>query len=519
MKETKEKELKIRPQLQNFTTVQQAIASIRQAKNIIVITGAGISVSCGIPDFRTKEYGLYDSLDCEKYNIPSAELLFDLEFFKIDPKPFYTYMFDYLLPKSCVLNDNSESLPTTTTSNYELTPSMTHLFILMLEAKQKLLRNYTQNIDGLESRIGISNLVECHGSYKDFICINSKCKKVYHDYLENKKLSKNKLLYCVSCGDVLKPNIIFFGETGPVQVIKMLKKDVIKCDLLLILGTSLKVGGAVHEILKNMNPKVPQILINKVPVNPPQVFSEGFDVSFIGSSDDIIHYITKQLNWKIPTYSQLIKTKVMLEKESKMAKIVEPTAIIPIVPIIDALVVDEESNPNSVIIIDTQDTDVNLTIIPSNMKTTKKDRPQQQKEMIANSSSLLSSLTLFLTRNIIKPTNNMSSSKKLRPDSLFRCDKIVKRMFGIERKIKNKTNRKSGILSLMTPEIINITTKINSSISDSDDFIPAIDDSLSENKSIISISSSSIGTKRTKPEMEMKNVKRKRHNYSLTEHI
>ena len=64
--------------------------------------GAGISVSSGIPDFRSKDTGLYNTLDCSKFNIPSAELLFDYEFFKIDPSPFYAF--------SSALNISKENL-------------------------------------------------------------------------------------------------------------------------------------------------------------------------------------------------------------------------------------------------------------------------------------------------------------------------------------------------------------------------------------------------------------------------
>ena len=67
----------------SITTIDELIDGLKRFKKIIVITGAGISVSCGIPDFRSKDVGLYNNLDCSSINIPSPELLFDLEYFRI----------------------------------------------------------------------------------------------------------------------------------------------------------------------------------------------------------------------------------------------------------------------------------------------------------------------------------------------------------------------------------------------------------------------------------------------------
>lgn len=131
--------------LQSVKTVQHVIDVIKKSKKIIVITGAGISVSSGIPDFRSKDVGLYNTLDCDLYNIPSAELLFDYEFFRIDAEPFYKFA--------------SKLIP-----DENIRPSPCHNFIAGLEARGKLLRNYTQNVDGLERKAGISRVIECHGS-------------------------------------------------------------------------------------------------------------------------------------------------------------------------------------------------------------------------------------------------------------------------------------------------------------------------------------------------------------------
>lgn len=62
---------------------------IGRSERILIIAGAGVSVSCGIPDFRSPVTGLYNSNRHIEEGIPSAELFFDLEYFKLDPCPFY----------------------------------------------------------------------------------------------------------------------------------------------------------------------------------------------------------------------------------------------------------------------------------------------------------------------------------------------------------------------------------------------------------------------------------------------
>lgn len=109
---------------EKFTFTRENLISGLKAKkyrNIAVMTGAGISVSCGIPDFRTPGTGLYSQL--EKYNLPFPEAIFQLTFFKKNPEPFYTLAKEFLVgaPK----------------------PGIAHHFIKILNEKEMLLQNYT----------------------------------------------------------------------------------------------------------------------------------------------------------------------------------------------------------------------------------------------------------------------------------------------------------------------------------------------------------------------------------------
>jgi len=279
-----------------LNTVDKVISLIRKSNHILVITGAGISVSCGIPDFRSKDIGIYNNLKCEDYNIPSAELLFDLEFFKIDPKPFYKFS-STLIPA-----DNVK-------------PSISHNFIYMLEQKKKLLRNYTQNIDGLERRVGISKLIECHGSMSKFQCIKCLKKTLLKDCID--QINKNDVCYCIKCGNLLKPMITFFGENIPNDFHKALLNDIPKCDLVIIIGTSLKVGGSVYKILQSLNVNIPQILINKDNISLPKELTKEFDAVLLGDCDIITTFISKSLGW---TKIKCNSTRMKLNSEETKKK-------------------------------------------------------------------------------------------------------------------------------------------------------------------------------------------------------
>jgi len=260
-------------------SMEDFVEVLKVAKRIVVVSGAGISVSCGIPDFRSKDTGLYNTLDCHAFGIPSAELLFDLEFFNIDPEPFYKFA-KVLLP----------------TSNVK--PSPCHRFIHKLDQSKKLLKCYTQNIDGIERRMGISKktLIECHGSMETFRC--QACNKKVASEKVKDTVRSGKVPYCGCKNEgVLKPDITFFGEELPIPFMSSLNEKLLKADLVLVMGTSLKVGGSVHAVLSMIgggdgtSGKVPFVLFNREPVVLPACITRGFDLSILGHCDHICAYL------------------------------------------------------------------------------------------------------------------------------------------------------------------------------------------------------------------------------------
>jgi NAD-dependent deacetylase sirtuin 2 len=208
-------------------------------KNIIVMTGAGISVAAGIPDFRTPGTGLYDNL--QKYDLPRPTAVFELDYFRENPKPFFTLA--------------KELFP----GNYR--PTHVHYFIRLLAEKGLLLRNYTQNVDTLERVAGVpgEKMVEAHGSFALAHCIA--CNTEFSPEFVKAAIFEERIARC-ECGGLVKPDIVFFGENLPARFFQLLQTDFPQCDLLLVIGTSLQVRPFA-TLVRQVGPSVPRVLINR----------------------------------------------------------------------------------------------------------------------------------------------------------------------------------------------------------------------------------------------------------------
>lgn len=278
--------------LGNLTDVAHILEN---ASNIVVLTGAGVSVSCGIPDFRSKG-GLYDTV-MEKYGLIDPQAIFDLEEFRMDPRLFYSFAKEVMPSK-------------------DLCPSPTHRFVAELERRGKLLCNYSQNIDGLERRAGVSEekVVLCHGSFLTATCMRRTCRaKICGDEIAA-EVAAGTVPTCRKCASawessaevddnmenvdveamgVLKPDIVFFGESLPKRVSANLEKHLEKADLLLVLGTSLQVAP-IARIPKFFRDGVPRILVNRELVN------YDFDIELLGDCDEVVRELRRVLGWCDP---------------------------------------------------------------------------------------------------------------------------------------------------------------------------------------------------------------------------
>jgi len=248
--------------------------------NTVWLSGAGISVSAGIPDFRTKGTGLYSRL--EKYELPRPESMFEIKYFRKRPQAFFD------LAKELLPGGHK--------------PTRTHMFLKLLSDKGLLQRTYTQNIDGLERIAGVpeNKLVEAHGTFAKSYCVD--CKREFDNDKMNSAIldDDERIPHCESCDGLVKPGIVFFGEDLPKRFHKMHRADMKSCDLLIVAGTSLRVTP--FSELPRLVKDVPRVLINRECVGEGGYngfdFSEKTqDVLALGNCDDVVSELADLLGW------------------------------------------------------------------------------------------------------------------------------------------------------------------------------------------------------------------------------
>eukprot|EP00108_Taenia_solium_P002561 TsM_000843700 transcript=TsM_000843700 gene=TsM_000843700 len=298
-------ETNVRKRLKQYSTMGSVVQLLRDSSRILVLTGAGISVSCGIPDFRSRN-GVYARLARDFPDLRSPQDMFDLQYFLRDPRPFFNFA--------------KELFPG------HFKPSYAHRFIRLLERKSKLLRNYTQNIDTLEQVAGIENVIQCHGSFATASCVS--CGYKVRGESIREAIMAQRIPHCPRCRPdiglrgvtavtvvgaadvnspldtsspsssssvhgVMKPDIVFFGEGLPIEFHESLHQDLREVDLVLVMGSSLKVRPVSH-IPDSVPAKVPQILINRESLS-----NHNFDTELLGDCDVILELLCRQLGWSV----------------------------------------------------------------------------------------------------------------------------------------------------------------------------------------------------------------------------
>ncbi|MBN2469728.1 MAG: NAD-dependent deacylase [Anaerolineae bacterium] len=197
--------------------IQHAAQIMLEATHTVILTGAGISTASGIPDFRSPDSGLWTQ--------PHALETASIFGFKRNPHAFYQWM----RPLAQKIIDAQ--------------PNPAHLALAKLEQAGYIQAIITQNIDMLHARAGSQKIYELHGDFRRATCIEC-FTEIAAEPLITRYLSSGDIPYCQSCGGVIKPNVILFGEQLPVRELLGAKQAARQCDLMIVIGSSLEVSPA-----------------------------------------------------------------------------------------------------------------------------------------------------------------------------------------------------------------------------------------------------------------------------------
>lgn len=195
------------------TGVQRLAELIRGSRSTVALTGAGVSVPSGIPDFRTPETGLWANVD------PMEVAHIDV--FERDPARFWSYY----RPRFQSLGDKR--------------PNAGHEALAELERAGFIEGVITQNIDRLHGAAGSQNVVEVHGSIATSSCRS--CAASYGVDEVDSLFDDEGVAVCVGCAGPVKPDVVLFGELLPEPAMARAQEMAEGAELLVCIGSSLAV--------------------------------------------------------------------------------------------------------------------------------------------------------------------------------------------------------------------------------------------------------------------------------------
>ena len=222
--------------------LEQLAILIRTAKNMTAFTGAGVSTLSGIRDFRGIN-GVYK----EPLHGRAVEDILSLNTFLEEPELFYGWATEFVY---CL-------------ERFE--PSVVHRVLAKLEEKQLLKALYTQNIDLLHTKAGNKKVYEIHGSPALHHCLKCKMEYTYEEI--SPMVLGGKVPYCDRCGGLVKPDIVFYGESLNENLLNKGFSDFENSDLVLVLGSSLTVQPAASLPMAAKYGGADIVIVNNQPTN------------------------------------------------------------------------------------------------------------------------------------------------------------------------------------------------------------------------------------------------------------
>jgi len=241
--------------------IHKAARDLADAKNVVALTGAGISVESGIPPFRGKG-GLWEKFDPMEYA--------HIDAFIKDPAKVWNVL----------IKDMKEIIDTAK-------PNDAHKGLARLEEWGILKIIITQNVDGLHQMAGNTDVIEFHGNFAWQRCMD--CNR----RLETAKIDITQIPPRCACGGIYRPECVFFGEMIPPQHLYRSKKVSSECDIMLVIGTSALIQPAAFmpTIAKRSGAKIIEINTERTPLT-----QETSDYIIMGKAGEIMKRLTSEID-------------------------------------------------------------------------------------------------------------------------------------------------------------------------------------------------------------------------------
>jgi NAD-dependent deacetylase len=196
------------------TTAGKLAELIRAADSVVALTGAGISVPSGIPDFRSPGTGLWESVDPME--------VAHIDAFRSDPERFWSFY-----------GERFQTLE-------HKRPNGAHEALAELERVGMLEAVITQNIDQLHGRAGSRELIEVHGTIAHSSCLWCEARYPLAGVRVRQGAADDNVPRC-DCGQALKPDVVLFGEYLPPDALARAERLATSAELLMCIGSSLEV--------------------------------------------------------------------------------------------------------------------------------------------------------------------------------------------------------------------------------------------------------------------------------------
>jgi NAD-dependent deacetylase len=187
---------------------------LRDAERAVVLTGAGISVPSGIPDFRTPRTGLWEKVDPME--------VAHIDAWRRDPDRFWEFYADRFA------------------SLVDKQPNEAHRAVAELERRGLIRGVITQNIDRLHRVAGTARLIEMHGSIEHSVCLDCGGKVTLERVIDQLR-AHDGAPECACCFTPLKPDVVLFGELLPERALSEAQALALDADLMVCVGSSLEV--------------------------------------------------------------------------------------------------------------------------------------------------------------------------------------------------------------------------------------------------------------------------------------